>query len=451
MANTSHTRVLRVALLSALLWSCALWPVQAQDPPWVEPRALNIADIAAQVPDETLYENIIAYSGQGLVQFLSSQQQGDTLRITVRLHTRRSRDGAQLWTHFNTLGMQPIFDHMGSVSPQTWLRLYDGRRELTSEIYSLRYLEPELVMPGKGAADPQRYPDLWHLVLAQTLEMPLEAEGLRVPANWGGYLSLQGDYPTLTAVFTAHLAKRLDVTCLGSESFVFQSYVGPGYVGAFQPLMDQLRARYPLRHPRFGLSIPATANYVLFTYPPMPFDVYDPSGENLMRPSAGTVRLAPDEGMLSQDLTHGGAFPLEVAWQDADQSAGPYLSLLPRIDRITPPEYVVPAGIGYDPCFQEGNCNEATLGAIHEATMEIKVIYLHVEPRLEGLKAIPLRVADETWDPSVGASARSLAARPIVAQRARAYIPWVLCFRAPTARPLGFFDRGDGRMVGYWP
>jgi hypothetical protein len=297
-------------------------------------------------------------------------------------------------------------------------------------------------LPLAGAAQPWRYPTI-------TLSsLPQEADGRRIPANYSGHLNLPGDYRELTAVFTVRPQGRPQVTHLGTQEATFQSYIGPGGVGAFQPLMEQLLRRYPWRHPRIRLNIPAGANYILFTYPPMPFDVYDGTRNNLDRPIAGSVRLAPDEGMLSQDLTHGGAFPLKVAWQDADQvMPGPYLSLLPPIDRITPPEFVVPAGIAYDPCFLAGNCSQGVLEGIYNATMTLRIIYLKVEPRMAGLQTIPLRVADDTWQPP----ALSVGERPFLSLSARLFLPLGLSGPRTTERPAGLFDPISGRMVGYLP
>ena len=440
----SHKRALRALLLALAVFLLRNpLPTLAASPPWIEPRALNIVDIAGQVPDEVLRDNIIAYSGSGgIAQFVSSQSSGNLLRLTVRLYPRRWGSSGNWTTTFVLLGHIPAFDQMGSAAPESWVRLYNGNVELTSQIVNGLIISPALALPLAGAAQPWRYPTV-------TLSsLPQEADGRRIPANYSGHLNLLGDYRELTAVFTVRPERRPQVTYLGTQEATFQSYIGPGGVGAFQPLMEQLLRRYPWRHPRIRLNIPAGANYVLFTYPPMPFDVYDGTRNNLDRPIAGSVRLAPDEGMLSQDLTHGGAFPLRVAWQDADQvMPGPYLSILPPIDRITPPEFVVPAGITYDPCFLAGNCNQGVLESIYNATMTLRIIYLKVEPRMGGLQTIPLKVADDTWQPP----ALSVGGRPFLNLSLRLFLPLGLSGPRATERPAGLFDPISGRMVGYLP
>jgi hypothetical protein len=209
--------------------------------------------------------------------------------------------------------------------------------------------------------------------------------------------------------------------------------------------MEQLRNRYGERHPRFDLTIPPGANYVVLNYPPMPFDVYDYSRDNLQRPIGSTVRLSPGQGMLSTDLVAGGAFPLLTVWQDADQSAGPFLSLLPPVDRIAPPEQVVPSGIAFDDCFLRGNCSQALLQQIYDAEMTLRVIYLRVQPDYGTRTAIPLRMVDDTWTPPAQARSAHLA------QAYHAYLPDIRRSRLYLERPVGFFDSTSGRMVGYLP
>jgi len=433
-----------IILAAALmLFGGANRTARADLPPWVEPRALNIADLAGQVPDEVLREHIVSYGAGGIARFVSSQWQGDLLRITVRLDSRRLPSGAGWITMATLLGQKPIFDHMGSASPESWLRLYEGASELSQQITGAQIVDPALALPLASASAVERYrqDSLWSL--------PTEAEGRRIPANLGGLVILEGDHPVLTGVFTTRPTQRPQVTYLGQQQASFQSYIGVGGVGVFQPLMEQLRRRYGDRHPRIPLSIPQGANYVLFVYPPMPFDVYDSTRNNLQRPIGGTVRLAPDEGMLSQDLMHGGAFPLRTAWQDADQSAGPYLSLLPPINRITPPEYVAPAGMAYNECFLRGNCSDAVLRQIYEATMSMRIVYLRVEPPASGVESLPLRVADNTWAGGAGASPSG--AGRLATMDQRTYLPLLRSQRLRPERPLGFFEPASGRMVGYLP
>jgi len=427
----------------------------ADEPSWVEPRALNIVDIAGQVPDWVLENNIVAFSHVGgLAQFMSSERDGQLLRINVRLYPRTYPLGDRWTTAFTLLGHRAVYDHMGSSVPEMWVRLYDGGAELTSQINWGLYVDPALSLPAAGASVPLRYPEYL------TTSMVVESNGLKVPANYGGEYALDGDYTELSAVFTVvQPTNSPQVTYLGSQEATYQSYIGPGYVGAFRPLMEQLRDEFGDRHTRIALDTHSGANYVMFTYPPSPFSVCQ-TEDNLQRLDAGTVRLSPGQGMLSQDLTHGGAFPLNVAWQDADQVLyDPYLSLLYSIDRMTPPEHVVLEGTPYDPCFLRGDCGGSVLDAIYDATATIRIIYLRVEPTYSGLQALSLKVADDTWSPALARSPSPSEAEAVEAPY-RLYLPLILRGVAeepaptPTVeaeRPVGFLDPATGRMVGYWP
>ena len=438
-----QTKLHFIASAVLLLGLLTASPSLAQTPSWVEPRALSIVDIAGQVPDYVLQDNILNYSGSGgITQFVSSSYTQGCLRLTVRIYPRRVWAGDHWRTKVPLLGQFPMYDHMSSSAPEMWLRLYHGSSEITNAIRWANYLAPDLTLPQAGAAEYTRYSALQRTVFS----FPKGPDGILLPANWGGTLTLYGDYAELRATFTIYLTHRPRVFYLGTQQATFQSYIGPGNVGRFQPLMNQLRQHYPDRHPRIMLNIPTGANYIMFTYPPMPFDVY--TGDNLFRPIAGTVRLAPDPGMLSQDLVHGGAFPLQVAWQDADQSAGPYLSLLPPVDRLTPPEYVVPSGIAYNPCFEQGNCPKSVLEEIYNSTMPLYIIYLRVETNATGLLPIPLRMADDTWHPSLNRMGYLL---PANLATERIFLPLVISFPTGKPHPLGLFDPTSKRMVGYLP
>ncbi len=450
-------------VLGILCLACPAAPVAADTPEWVEPQALNIADIAGQVPDSALVGNIVAYNGAGgIARFLSSDMDGDQLRIHVRLDTRRLWSGDHWLTYATTLGQRPLYDHVASTTPASWVRLYADGQEVTDQILWLNYLDHTNVTPTTDASAWDRYPnqiDLAHKHTIYCASMASGPDGVYVPANTGGEIVLPGDHPVMTATFTYNVQTPANVSYLGTQETAFQTYIGPcsaGDMGLFASLVTQMQARYPgIRHPRITLDIPVGANYVMFTYPPMDYDVYatvydgsDPNN-NMMRPIAGTVRLAPDEAMLSQNLTHGGAFPLDVAWQDADQSAGPYLSLMRNIDRITPPEYFVPPGVPYDPCFRDGACSDSLLDLIYTQPIPISIIYLSVSVSTGGMDAIPLRAADDPRYPVMCLQEGLVVTA--VAPPSGNYVAYVPLLTRPldVTRPAGLFEPESGRMVAY--
>mgnify|MGYP000844243417 FL=1 len=471
----ASARLLRVLVL-ALLASLAASPpaARAQDPPWVEPRALNIVDMAGQVPDAALEGAFVtANSLGGISRFIASRETADGLEIDVLMNTRRIPSNGGWLTRLPLLGQRPFADHMSSAAPASTLFLFENGQPLAAEPQRINYLEPALAPPSEGADVADRYPDLERLLA------PPERDGLgiRLPANWGGELVIEGDHPVITGTFRVSPTNVPRVTLLGTQEATFQSFIGPfnpGDEGGFANVIAQIHEHCgtDLRHPRIPLNIPAGANYVLFIYPPQPADPYDVvPPANLDRPTSGTLRLAPDEGMLSINLVHSGGFPLRVAWQEADQvlwgdeipgmpnppPSERFLSLLPPIDRFTPPEIFIPAGVEFDPCFLEGTCPTDLLDRICSTTMPIRVVYLAVQTPTsgEGLTVLPLRMADDDWAPAGNDDALTPAASPALGQdQAVVHLPFIFGPPAPPPsgeRPLGVFDSATGRMVGYVP
>lgn len=467
-------RLIGVVTLSVIVCLTAgAAAVHAQTPPWVEPRALNIVDIAGQVPDDALREAIVTWNGlAGISRFLGSRQVAAGLEIDVLMDTRRFWSNGGWLTRVPLLGQRPFADHMGSAAPESTLYLYKNGQPLTAEAHWINYLEPALTLPSKGAVMVSRYPEL------ERQKAPPERDGLgiRIPANWGGELVIEGDHPVITGTFRIAPSNTPRVTYLGSQEATFQSFIGtytPGDEGHIGNLIRQMHDHCGtnLRHPRIALNVPPGANYVLFIYPPTPVDLYDvdPNLSNIDRPTSGTLRLAPDGGMLSINLVHSGGFPLLAAWQDADQvkwrhedrnqpdppPAERFLSLLPPIDRFTPPEIFVPSGVEYHPCFREGACLPSLLDQVCNAAMPIRIVYLSVRAPTSGQTVmLPLRMADDAWAPASNGLTASITA-PVISQAPYVvHLPVIArppALPTPEFRPLGIFDRVSGRMVGYLP
>lgn len=460
MKLTLHHTLL-LGMLALNVWGLGASPVAAQNLPWAEPRALSVVDIAGQVPDSALAGHIVCYGNPGgMLTYQNAWWEGNKLRIRLRVHPRYVWENDQVgWaTAVALLGHKPVLDRMSSSAPAASVRLYRDNADVTSQVVYFFYTDPNVILPSNPTGDP-RYS------AAQTgvpVSQPIPSDGIPVPANWGGHMVLYGIYENLTAVYTVPDMSRPTVRYIGEESFDYPSYIGPGFVGWFEPLMRQMRSRYADRHPRVMLQVPPEANYVLFVYDPMPYDnetgywardeqLYE---RNYRQGVAGTARMAPDAGMLSQDLNHGGPFPLDVWWQDADQSAGPYLSVFTSsqrpIDRLTPPEFVVLPGTPYNPCFKNGGCSNAVLQDIYDRRATIRVVYLKVEPLTSGMQPIPLRIADTNWIPG---SQAILNYRWDATMTRRLSLPLIFTSQPmpvlPTERPLGFFDPISGRMVGY--
>jgi hypothetical protein len=310
-------------------------------------------------------------------------------------------------THFGCLGQKPWFDHMGSVVPESTLRVYDSSGlDVTSQIEYMDITIMELAQPIAGSEASVRYPVKGYGE-GRPDPLPMGPEGLVLPPNSGCLLVQPGvdNYP-LTGVFATNAAPMMDVAVVSTQQATFLSYIGPGNVGIFQPLMNQLRRVYADRDARIPLSAPPEANYFLVRFPPLPgdpyADLYDGIYDNADRPSSGSYRLSRWV-YLSTDLVFSGAFPLSPAWEDADRYPGAdFLPLLTAADELAPPEYVLPAGIPYNDCFTQGNCPSHILEEIYNTEMVLDIIYLDVS--VAGLPQpgewFSLRLAGPAWTPS---------------------------------------------------
>jgi hypothetical protein len=394
--------------------------------------------------------------------------------LTTTIYPRFSTpDWAQdkMLTSFGCLGQIPHYDHMGSVVPESTLRLYDGTGvEVTSKIRTMFISHMDTRQPTSSSTEYDRYPPWYGYGQGGTYPLPIGPQGLTVPANSGCNILIQGEnYASLTGVYTLTLDPPVQASVLGVQSDTSQSYIGPGDVGIFQPLMDQMRTRYADRDTRIHLSPPAGAEYLLLKFPPMPADAYRdrPSGPpyyNADRPTGGTYRLA--RSTLSTNLLFSAAFPLPVSWRDVDLAPGSaFLPLITDPIELSAPEYLVPAGIPYNTCFTRGDCSDQILQQIYNAAMTLQIIYLSVNRPPSGVQWTPLRMAGSAWVPtaprsssttlsSLGQSAGPTNGPARTSSTSTAthwlYLPFVSRAEEATGCPCGWFD-SDGRMLDYVP
>jgi len=460
--------------LAVLFLICLCAPsASAAEPGWLEPRGLSVVDLVGQVPESILQGTVLSsVDGAGLVVYESGTRTGNQVVITTTLYPR-FRAPAWLPSHkltaFGCLGQRPYFDHMGSVVPPSKLRVYDGSgAEVTSRIQYMYITNMGLEAPSADSRSVFRYGPEDDFGPFRTHPLPVEPDGLAVPANSGCRIEIPGaDYRVLTGVFTLILDPPARVSFLGSQLGSFRSYIGPGDLGIMQPLMRQMRGLYPDRHGRIRLSIPQGADYLLVKFPPMPADPHTdrwdgPPYYNADRLSAGTYRLS--NSGLSADLCFSGAFPLQAVWQDADQAPGSqFLPLLGEAVELAPPEYLVAVGVPHHECFTgEGDCPLAILQQIYVTEMSLEIIYLSVERPAAGGAWSPLRMAGPAWSPVVpavemagidGGVGQRQALSEGITPTHQVWLPSVA--RAPevvdpNACPCGWFDRW-GQMLDCIP
>jgi len=432
-------------------------------PAWLEPRGLSVVDLVGLVPDDLLAGTILSYGdGEGIVVYDAGRLDGESLVITTTIYPRTVTvpwlPRAEM-AQFGCLSQAPHFDHMGSVVGASTLRLFDDNGEdITHKIVFLTVTSMNLSLPVAGSAEPFRYPQA-HYGSGRPNPLPLDAEGLHLPASSGCAIGLpEGGYDVLTGVFRLVAGPRSEVQQLSRQQATFQTYIGPGAAGIFQPLLDQLLARFGLRHERIVLNVPPGADFVLVKYPPMPGDPYTDYGQaaqpNAGRPSSGTYRLSDQTPALSSDLVFSAGWSLGRAWQDADQVPGStYLPAFGPLFELAPPEYVLPASLAYDPCFAEGNCPDELLQQIYDAQMSLEIAFLRVvHPDTEGLR-VPLRLAGPAWVSSVRDT--SLPAHGTFSETISTtlvFMPLVMAESqgSPPEPPAGWFDAA-GRLLDLFP
>lgn len=465
--RTGRSRLAPLGFVLAVLMMSMLpvMPAVAADevagaalPEWVEPNGLSVVDMIGDVPESHLRNAIIgAFPGGSFLQYISGERTGD--KVTVRTKVTSWVELDQL-TRFTCLGSVALVDSWGLVGPVATVRILQGNRDVTDRVLNMAYVPTGVIQPV-GDATTLRYGDV--------VIYPKKYTGtgaLELPAQMGCVIVMDGRYEDLTAVFEFYAPKLVRVEPLGSETFTFRAYSGPGDPGKLGSLQDQLRSLLGNRHDKFSLTIPEDADYVFLNFPPTPVNLYA-SGDieaNIVRPATGTYRLATDTGLLtSVDHVVSMGLPLHMQWRDADWTGGSYLELLRAIRWLTAPEYFVPVGIPYDPCMRFGGCSSDLLQSIANATMEMTIYYYRVTRVAEGLAQVRLRQVGPDWratslaagavpaEPEQVASAPGAALLPAL----RIFIPISPVTTAPTLPadnpdgcPCGWFA-ADGRMVDY--
>ena len=437
-------------------------------PDWLEPRGISVLELVGQVPESYLQGTILSYGdGDGIAVYQSGVRDGNAVTVTATLYPRVTippwSNGAPL-SSFGCLGQTPHFDHPGTMVPKSILRVYDASgADVTAQIYSMYLAHMDTRLPSGGPFQPLRYPQDHYSPVAGDLPLPLTQEGLIIPANSGCRVNILGhDYRVLTGVFTMEFEPTVRASVVGTQEATFQSYIGVGSVGIFTDLMNQLRSTYGDRHERIPLSVPAGADFFLLKFPPMPGDPYtdkEAPFRNADRPSAGTYRLSKNVSELSTDLVFSAAFPLHLAWRDADQSgSSEFLPVMWEPTDLAPPEYVIPAGVPYDPCFTTGNCSSSVLRQIYSAQMNLQIIYLQVNRMSADKQWVPLKMAGPSWYPAAAAPTPAddalnqpmpLMATLVGSSTHQIFLPYIIkdiANPAPSGCLCGYFDT-TGRML----
>lgn len=428
---------------------------------WMEPHGVSIIDMIGEVPEDVLRDAIIMYSNTGMLQYVSGERSGNRVTVNVRVTPRYGGAGDSAHTLVGCLGQPALTDSWPIVSPTGTMRVYENGSEITSEAWLQRFAPGGRIYPINDPDD-FRYPE------GDTTGVQLTAEGeIPFPVNRGCAIVFRGYRSNLTATIQVETPKYITIQMLGSETFTFHSYIGPGATGEIGGLANQMQRNYGNRHDKFDLTIPDGAEFALVTFPPTPVHPYvnEPVELNLQLPGSGTYRIGRKNSLnMSVDHVVSAAIPLYWQPRDADQSSGTeFLPTFTEPGYLASLEYFVPAGVAYHPCMRSGTCSNDLLRQIYEAEMQMTIHYLRIDRINPGLDRIPLRQTGPAWK-SLLASSQTRAAQATLPAtvppggEARLYLPLInadmpadpLPDEDRTGCTCGWFDP-DGRMLDFVP
>lgn len=473
-----------LSLLISQFWSGASLALpDAQSIDWLEPEGIGVVDLIGEVPEDVLHNAAIVYSNNGTLLYESGERTGDTVTVQARVVPRYAVSGDSEHTLVNCLGQPALTDTWPVVAPAGAMRVFENGVEITGEAWLQRFA------PG-GRIHPLNNPSTFRYPEGETTVVTFNDDGsIPMPVNRGCAIIFRGFRSNLTATFTVQSPKYISVQMLGSETFTFHSYIGPGDAGQISGLVNQLTRRYANRHDKFALTIPSGAEFALVTFPLTPVHPYvnEPIDLNLQQPGSGTYRIGRKDSLnLSVDHAVTMAIPLYWQTRDADQSGGSeFLPTFTTPGELASMEYFVPTGIPYDSCMRRGTCSNELIEQIYNTEMQMIIHYMVVTRINVGLDQIPLRQVGPAWSPgfsaaSLGSAVESVrpleldstpaltpqarqqaAAQPSIAPTAPAngdlYLP-LIYWNEPVAVPpddrapcpCGWFTP-DGRMVDFVP
>ncbi len=349
------------------------------------------------MPEEHLRGAILVFDEAGVTRYLRGQRDGDQVTIEVSMSSYRSPQ----FTEFTCLGRRPLFDEWPVAVPPSQMRVFSAGSDVTNQVGSMWYFPAAQAQPVRNSLPSggpvERYADNRSTPVTRT------ADGaVNVPANMGCKFFVQNTLADLTAEFVFDYPQKVTVEPLGSETFTFRSYVGPGFAGRIESLANQMKSNYPDRHDKFPLNPPTGTDFVWLNYPPSPVSAYaSPTStldNNIRLPSSGTYRLIGEGDTKSVDHLVSMGLPLDAQWIDSGLSGGQWLERTNPIEVLSAPEYFVPPGVPYQSCMKDGGCDDTLLDEIYNASAEMTLHYYHVRRlRSSNLMRVPLRQVGPNW------------------------------------------------------
>jgi hypothetical protein len=414
--------------------------VSPEAPPWLEPRGMSVVDMVGVVPEDHLRGAMIRYwPGVGVALYESGRREGNTVIVRAKMVT-------QYRNLVMCLGKPGQRDEWLVIVPESTMKIFDNGIDVTRQLVSdFAHYPAGLILPSAATAH-DRYPE------SKGWVRYTQSGEVLVPANSGCWYWLQNPGSNVVAEFKFQSPRVVSVETLGSQSFGFKSYVGPGYAGLLTSLQAQMDDRFSQRHTYLSFTPPSGTNYIMVRQPIQPVDPY---GKDPHFPGGGTYRVRSNSSRLSVDHINAMMIPYYGQWRDADLSGGSdYLRFFNDPVGLSAPEYFVPTGFSYDPCMTNGGCPNSLLDAIYTAEMSLVVYFYRVSVSGSNLTTTPLKQVGPGWSGSASMPTSSVPeAQP--QGGLRTFFPAIS--NASTAPPIdpslcpcGIFTP-DGRMVGFVP
>ena len=224
---------------------------QADSPEWLEPEGISVIDLVGNVPEAHLKDAIITYSGLGIVQYVAGQRQGDQVTIDVLISPRYFEASIGTVTQFSCLGDRGWVDSWSTIAPASEFRLFYEGADITQNILGINTLPAGKLQPVTGTRGGNRYGQLVY-----SDPVFLDNGSLLMPAHRDCTVYIAGEYPALSGRYILQTPNFLSTEYLGSQTFDFHTYIGPGDAGDLDSLRRQMSSRFGNRHDKFSLDIP---------------------------------------------------------------------------------------------------------------------------------------------------------------------------------------------------
>jgi hypothetical protein len=131
--------------------------------------------MVGEVPEAMLQEAIIAYSNNGMLQYVSGRRDRNQVTINVKVTPRYAGAGDEAHSLINCLGQRALTDSWPIVAPASTMRVFENGQDITSEAWLQR------LTPG-GRIYPLENPNTFRYPEGETTSMKMAKSRCPPPA-----------------------------------------------------------------------------------------------------------------------------------------------------------------------------------------------------------------------------------------------------------------------------